>query len=340
MVIFLIFIHSSAENKFNCFAVRFSIMILFSGNVHMEGLKKEGRDRAIKRIQGMFQKPGQLEKLELYKRRIARKASSTDTMLKTEMQRYLDDVSAAMGKLDLALINAADIKASTLQIEEALKELPDLGARLQEVRSKNMRHSQYETAIENLKPLYSVPESVEKAKQSISDGKLLYAHLCLIDLENSRDDLLYELHKLPNQSASDKILLKAYFEDVELVSQMLEKQLKLILGRTLNTVRKEPTIVVSALRIIEREEKSDAVSLQRERQSGFLPPGRPKRWREMAFKELEKCVEQRIEGTEYKRDGLTSNVMDKNKFLYAVKSPYFEPRQFENLYNSNFPDGL
>jgi exocyst complex component 3 len=57
-------------------------------------------------------------------------------------------------------------------------------------------------------------------------------------------------------------MLKAYFEDVEVLSQLLEKQLRLVLSRTLNTVRKEPTVIVTALRIIEREEKADAFALQ------------------------------------------------------------------------------
>jgi exocyst complex component 3 len=92
--------------------------------------------------------------------------------------------------------------------------------------------------------------------------KVFFIFQCLDDLENSRDDLLYELHRLPNQSSHDKIMLKAYFEDVEMVSNLLEKQIKLILARTLNTVRKEPTVIVTALRIIEREEKRDQMALQ------------------------------------------------------------------------------
>lgn len=84
----------------------------------------------------------------------------------------------------------------------------------------------------------------------------------MTDLENARDDLLHELHKLPNQAPADKIMLKAYFEDVEVLSQLLEKQLRLVLSRTLNTVRKEPTVIVTALRIIEREEKADSFALQ------------------------------------------------------------------------------
>lgn len=81
-------------------------------------------------------------------------------------------------------------------------------------------------------------------------------------MENSRDDLLYELHKLPTQSNHDKILLKAYFEDVETLSNLLDKQIRLILSRTLNTVRKEPTVIVTALRLIEREENRDHIALQ------------------------------------------------------------------------------
>lgn len=266
--------------------------------MNMEASDKEAKADAIKRITNMFQKPGQLEKVEQYTRRIARKSLSTEAMLKTAMQCQLDAVIVGMNELQEALVSTATIKNNFELIRKLFEELPKLGIKLQEVRNRNMRHSQYVTAIENLKHLFTVPESVEKTKQWISDGKLLHAHQCLIDLENSRDDLLYELHKLPSQSASDKILLKACFEDVELLSQLLEKQLKLVLGRTLNIVRKEPTVVVTVLRIIEREEKSDAICIQRERQSGFMPPGRPKKWREMAFNELEKSVSQRIEGTQ------------------------------------------
>lgn len=285
--------------RYCCFAVLVGM--------DMEALEKDAKEASVKHVVNMFQKPGQLEKVEQYKRRIARKSLSTEAMLKTAMQGQLDGVIVGINELETALKCITNAKKYLELIRGTFSELPELGIQLQEVRNKNMRHSQYVTAIENLKHLFTVPESVEKTKQWISEGKLLHAHQCLIDLENSRDDLLYELHKLPNQSAADKMLLKAYFEDVDALSQLLEKQLKLVLGRTLTIVRKEPTVIVTALRIIEREEKSDAVTLQRERQSGFLPPGRPKRWREMAFKELEKSVSQRIEGTQV--DERSSNKM-------------------------------
>lgn len=151
--------------------------------------------------------------------------------------------------------------------------------------------------MENLKHIFTVQSSVDKAMQWIEEDKLLHAHQCLSDLENSRDDLLFELHKFTKQQSSDTITLKRYFEKVVIVSNTLEKKIRLILQRTLDTVRTETTIIVTALRIIEREEKSDQFALQQQKQTGFLPPGRPKKWRQMALDVLNNSVVQRIESS-------------------------------------------
>ncbi|XP_063225953.1 exocyst complex component 3 [Bacillus rossius redtenbacheri] len=264
----------------------------------VEQQEQEAKATATKHVINMLQRPEQLEKVEQYKRRVARKKASVEAMLKTAMQSQLDGVRVGLNQLQSALHDIRDIKENLKWIEESFPSVPALNAKLQDVREENMRHSQYVTAMENLKHIFTVPESVAKTKQWINEGKLLHAHQCLADLENSRDDLLFELHKLPSQASADQVMLKAYFEDVLALSALLEKQLRLVLGRTLNAVRKEPTEIVTALRIAEREEKADALALQRQRQSGFLAPGRPKRWREMALRVLAEAVAQRIEGTQ------------------------------------------
>ena len=81
-------------------------------------------------------------------------------------------------------------------------------------------------------------------------------------MENSRDDLLWELHKNPQRNDADRVLVMGYFEDIDELNDMLEKQLRLVLSRTLNTVRKEPTHIVTALRIIEWQELQDEYALQ------------------------------------------------------------------------------
>jgi len=264
----------------------------------IDQLGKDAKLAATKYFTNTLKNPGQLEKVEQLKNRISRKKTSTEAMLKTAMQSQLDGVTIGMEQLKDALDDISKVKIYLSQTKHSFINLPSLGYKLQDVRTKQMQHSQYLTANENMKHLFTVPESIEKTKQWINDGKFLHAHQCLIDLENSRDDLLFEVHKLPNQAPSDKILLKAYFEDVEVMSDMLKKQIKLVLSRTLNTVRKEPMVIVTVLRIIEREERADIFALQRHKQFGFMPPSRPKKWKEMAFDVLQKSVDQRIEGTQ------------------------------------------
>lgn len=58
--------------------------------------------------------------------------------------------------------------------------VPTLASKLHEVHVENMRHSQYVTAIENLKHIFTVPDSVQKTKQWINEGKLLHAHQVFI----------------------------------------------------------------------------------------------------------------------------------------------------------------
>ncbi|XP_073949310.1 exocyst complex component Sec6 [Choristoneura fumiferana] len=263
----------------------------------MDEIEEEAKATAEKMVINMMQRPGQLEKVEQYKKRITHKKASIEAQLKSAVQGKLDGVSVGLKQLQECLDDVQEISIKMDELEELLKGVPPLVASLQAVREEDSRHSQYVTAMDSLKHIFTVPESVAKTKQWIGEGKLLHAHQCLNDLENSRDDLLYELHRLPNQSSQDKIMLKAYFEDVEMVSNLLEKQIKLILARTLNTVRKEPTVIVTALRIIEREEKRDQMALEQQNQSGFMPPGRPKAWRTKAFEVLECAVAQRIEGT-------------------------------------------
>ncbi|KAK9873749.1 hypothetical protein WA026_002104 [Henosepilachna vigintioctopunctata] len=261
-------------------------------------IEDEAKESANKHVATIIKKHGKLEKVDQIRRKILRQKGSVEAQLKSAIQQQLDGVHVGLDKLKEAQQEVAVIDGDLCKMAEIFDKVPSLYQKLSVVRDENMKHSQYTTARENLKHIFTVPESVEKTKQWINEGKLLHTHQCLRDLENSRDDLLYELHKLPNQSPHDKSMLKAYFSDVEELSILLEKQLRLVLSRTLNTVRKEPTVIVTALRIIEREEKADDEVLKQARQTGFLPPGRPKKWKKMAFEVLEKSVATRIEGTQ------------------------------------------
>ena len=57
-------------------------------------------------------------------------------------------------------------------------------------------------------------------------GKFLYAHKHLMDLENSRDELLYEIHRQPQQSPTSLLTVNTYFKGVAPLNIALEKKVK------------------------------------------------------------------------------------------------------------------
>lgn len=260
-------------------------------------MEEEARQAALKDIKNMLQRPGQLEKVEQYRDRVARKKASVEALLKTGMQNQLEGVRVGLKQLKTCLEDVREVHARMSEVERLMQGVPEIYDALEDVREENTKHSQLSTAMENLKHIFNVEASVQKTMQYLEEEKLLIAHQSLADLENSRDDLLYELHKQPKQHASDKITLKRHFEKVDTLSQDLEKKLRINLNRTLNTVRKEPTVIVNTLRIIEREEKNDQFALQQQKVTSFLPPGRPKQWRAMAMNVLKEAVTTRIEGS-------------------------------------------
>uniref|UniRef100_A0A8D8Y795 Exocyst complex component 3 n=1 Tax=Cacopsylla melanoneura TaxID=428564 RepID=A0A8D8Y795_9HEMI len=288
----------------------------------IEQLEKEAKQNVSKQLLTLLQRSDQLEKVNQYKQRIIRKKISVETTLKTAMQSQLDGVLSGIQELKTVLDDMHTIKGNIHEMKNSLQLLPPLGLKLSDLRAQNNRHVQYVTAIENLTHVFAVPDSVERTKQWISEGKLLHAHQSLMDLEKSRDELMYETHKLNNQSMADKLLLQDYFSDVEKVNQLLEKQIKLILGRTLLTVRKEPTVIVTALRIIEREEHLDQMCLQKKQQTNYLPIGTPKQWRKLAMGVLEESVSQKIEGTQVDERG--SNKMWLVMYLELIRQLILE----------------
>ena len=120
-----------------------------------------------------------------------------------------------------------------------MKEIPWLTGILHELKSESLKYEQLKTMQAHLKDLYNIPESVKKTENLIEEGKLLEAHKELLELERNRDDLLFKLHQEnqnTNYENNNSNLIKEHFASVSVVSIQMEKKLKFILRRTLNTV--------------------------------------------------------------------------------------------------------
>ena len=92
------------------------------------------------------------------------------------MQSQLDGVRTGLNQLQTALTDLKEIKEGLNDIEQSLGKVPELNNNLHLCREENVKHSQYAAAMENLKHIFTVPDSIEKTRQFIADGKLLNAH--------------------------------------------------------------------------------------------------------------------------------------------------------------------
>lgn len=124
-------------------------------------------------------------------------------------------------------------------------------------------------------PSSTVHEAFSHTLQLLHRQCLLEAHAELMMMEHLRDDILRQLHLRGLSGAQATVL--SYFSGLQDLNERLAKQLWDIAGSSLRLVRQDPALFVSAVRIVEREERIDDTLLL---EATFLPPGRPKGWRQ------------------------------------------------------------
>ena len=115
-------------------------------------------------------------------------------------------------------------------------------------------------------------------------------------MEAVKEEVVLETKKSRNEE--DIELCKKYFKGLDDVLENLEGEIGYIIVKCFDIVRKEPEKLVTAVRIIEREEHYDLYLLEQQRKMGYLPYNRPRRWRKMFFDKLRDDIFQKVEGNQ------------------------------------------
>ncbi|XP_069510088.1 exocyst complex component 3-like protein isoform X2 [Ambystoma mexicanum] len=216
------------------------------------------------------------------------------------VQSYLEGVGMGVKQLQLALEDVRSARQSLTEVRQGWDPKDECLCRLESLRDLVSEHAQLSAVISKLPHVFSLPEAVAETQHLIDGRHLLESHTRLMELECWRDDILRQIHRASTGplSPQDQEAVLSYFAGVQELSEELAQELwdVVVCGTTL--VRKDPTLFVSAVRIIEREEQIDSTLLESSSPHRFLPPGRPKAWRQAFFRVIQESIEARFRATQ------------------------------------------
>ncbi|XP_048461532.1 exocyst complex component 3-like protein [Rhincodon typus] len=276
----------------------------------LEKAEKLARGAALKWASGIFYHPDQLERLGQYRKRETQRTSSVESRLKSAVQSYLEGVGTGLGQLKASLDDVRAVRRTLVDVCEDWQNKVNGFEGLGQLRSLVSDHVQLATVVHNLQQVFSVPEVVHETRQLIEERRLLEAHAKLMEMECWRDSILQQLHHAGRQNTEGEQIVLSYFAVVGQLNEELAKELWDVVSCGPTLVKQDPSLFVSAIRIIEREEQIDQAAMDGQSQHLFLPPGRPKNLRQTFFKVIEQSTtaQFRVRQTDTKGPGLANHL--------------------------------
>ena len=263
--------------------------------VDILSLEDAARQRAIDSVTALLNVPDSLDKLETLRMKEKRKSEALDSQLKSAMQSQLEDIKSGLEQLHSCIALGNDVRENFSKVRSLYSN--SLSAKqheLDRMMPLSERRIRVAQTLEHMKHVVKVNENLQKIEALIADDKLLHAHKLLSELEVSRDEVLASLAREPTANAGDVEMIHRYFAPVREQAKAFEKRIKNYMKRLIDTCKAQPVLVVSCLRIVEREELLDS---EYEKEGMRVAEGRPKKWREhLVFGALSDTVNEKIVG--------------------------------------------
>nr|VZI45115.1 unnamed protein product [Spirometra erinaceieuropaei] len=257
-------------------------------------LEEHAKRNAEKRIADTFQRPDQLENIDLIRTRFLNQKTATEAQLKMAVHGQLDGIQNGLERLESALSISKSCRKWSGEIEASLKSLSGLSESLAQLRALSTKHRQLAAAMENMSYLVKVPECMEQARNSIETENLLEAHKRIQELEGIRDEIMSDVFK--QNSSADLDTLRTFFKGLDDINRAMLDKIKRVGATLTSAVITQNVLCVNCVRIIDREERADMIWKKRQEKTDFIPDGRPKRWKQHFFDALTRTIENKVQG--------------------------------------------
>ena len=261
----------------------------------LDEMRREAETSALRTIQAKLEKPESLEKLDQLRTAAGQRKRTLDEQLRTAVQSQLESIKSGIDQLQISLQSMKTVEQTMREADEKLQRIAPIQNKLEDLRHEANTYRQLSLAQANLDYIIKTPENVRKADDLMSQEKLLQAHQLIMEIENSRNYLLFELYKAQEKDTQqdDIQLVTNYFADYERLVAHLRQLISFRISRWYDCAISAPEKLVTALRIIEREEQVDRFWMEKKETSGFTLPDRPRQWKKLCLELLRSSVKDR-----------------------------------------------
>ncbi|KAG8521726.1 Exocyst complex component 3-like protein [Galemys pyrenaicus] len=235
-----------------------------------ERAEQLARGAALKWASGIFYRPEQLARLGQYRSREVQRTCSLEARIKSVVQSYLEGVKTGVRQLARALEAVQGTRETLGQAWGLLQDMAKAAQTLEPLREQVTQHKQLQALSQLLPQLQAVPSAVAHTQALIDAQRLLEAYVSLRDLEQLREETWAPLGGLE----------LPVFEGLGPLAEALGQAVEAAAGAAGQLARKDPALLVAAVRVAEVEAR---------RTTSRGPP--PRDWRLRCLQALQEGLE-------------------------------------------------
>ncbi|XP_069406174.1 exocyst complex component 3-like protein isoform X13 [Ovis canadensis] len=235
-----------------------------------EKAEQLARGAALKWASGIFYRPEQLARLGQYRSREVQRTCSLEARIKSVVQSYLEGVKTGVWQLAQALEAVRGAHEALGQAHGLLRDMAEAAQTLEPLREQVVQHKQLQALSQLLPRLRAVPAAVAHTQTLIDAQRLLEAYVSLRELEQLQEETCAPLGGLE----------LPVFEGLGPLAEALGQAVEAAAGAAGQLARKDPALLVAAVRVAEVD-AGRSTSLEQA----------PRDWRQRCLRALQQGLE-------------------------------------------------